>query len=317
MTIPADALHRFAASLDTLVPADARIGVAVSGGPDSLALLLLIAAARPGRVAAATVDHGLRDAAASEASMVAEVCAALGVPHIILKADWPSKPSSNIQAAARDMRYRLLTQWAATNDMTSVATAHHADDQAETLLMRLSRGAGLSGLAGVRMRRPLAEGVTLVRPLLGWRKAALIEIVDEAGIVAVADPSNGDDSYDRTRVRRLLAEVDWLAPERLAGSASALADSEEAMNWAVDRIAAAHLSKVSGVMALNPSGLPREIARRLVLRAFDQLGAPTPRGPDLDRALTMLSQGRPASLSGLLLRPGHPWTIAPEPPRSQ
>ena len=143
-----DLVERFGADLDALVPSGMRLGVAVSGGPDSLALLLLAAAARPTMVEAATVDHGLRAGSADEARMVAGICKQLGVPHRTLLADWPEAPTTNIQAAARAMRYRLLNEWAIDRGLPAVATAHHADDQAETLLMRLVRGAGVGGLGG-------------------------------------------------------------------------------------------------------------------------------------------------------------------------
>ena len=104
MKIAAEAIERFAAQLDSLEPDDGPIGVAVSGGPDSLALLLLASAARPGRIEAATVDHGLRPESAAEAAMVAGVCERLDVPHEILVADWPELPEANVQAAARAMR---------------------------------------------------------------------------------------------------------------------------------------------------------------------------------------------------------------------
>lgn len=317
MMAAADAIQRFAAILDTLVPPGERIGFAVSGGPDSLAMLLLAAAARPGVVEAATVDHGLRAEAADEAAMVAALCEKVGVPHETLMADWAARPTANIQAEARAMRYRLLGDWAARRGIRYLATAHHADDQAETLLMRLARGAGLAGLAGIRSSRALDNGVWLIRPLLGWRKDELVAIVEEAGETAVDDPSNRDDAYDRTRARRLLAQTEWLPPERLAASASALADCDEALDWMVANLAAERIADQGGQLSVDPSGLPRELVRRLLLHAFERMGASPPRGPDLDRAMAALSEGRSASLSGLLLRPGTPWSIAPEPPRNR
>src|SRR5436309_6569909 len=101
-------LERFRAELDALVPPGERLGIAVSGGPDSLALLLLAAAARPGELEAATVDHGLRAAAADEAAVVAEICRELAIPHAILTARWNELPETAIQARAREQRYRLL-----------------------------------------------------------------------------------------------------------------------------------------------------------------------------------------------------------------
>ena len=202
---PADELvSHFAADFDALIAADTRIGVAVSGGPDSLALLLLANAARPGRIEAATVDHGLRAGSADEATMVAKLCGELGVPHRTLLADWPEPPVANVQAAARAMRYRLLNEWAIEQGLAGVATAHHADDQAETLLMRLLRGSGVGGLGGSRKARALSEEALLIRPLLGWRKSALEAIARGAGLSPVDDPSNRDPRHDRSRIRQLL-----------------------------------------------------------------------------------------------------------------
>ena len=148
--LPAETIERFRRDLDALVPPDTPIGVAVSGGPDSLALLLLAAQARPARVEAATIDHALRPESRAEAEMVAALCERLGVPHAILTANWEEKPSTAIQERARAIRYKLLGEWARNRRLGALATAHHLDDQAETLLMRLTRGAGVRGLAGMR-----------------------------------------------------------------------------------------------------------------------------------------------------------------------
>ena len=308
-----DLLARFAADLDPLVPRDSTLGIAVSGGPDSLALLLLAAAARPGKIEAATVDHGLRREARQEAAFVASVCDDLAIPHHVLNAR--VSPGASLQAQARAARYRVLGAWAIECDLGAVASAHHADDQAETLLMRLARGAGLSGLAATRRRRPLEPGVMLVRPLLDWRRAELGAIVAAAKLVAVDDPSNRDPRHDRTRFRGLLAESDWADPERLASSARWLADADEAIEWAMTDLVATRLSQDQLGVAIDPTGLPRELQRRLLLAAFDQLAAPRPRGPDLDRALAALTAAKTATLSGLKLVGGENWRLEKEPKR--
>ena len=310
LTPPRDLLDRFAADLDPLVPRESTLGIAVSGGPDSLALLLLAAAARPGRVEAATVDHGLRREAKQEALFVASVCAQLAIPHHILHAR--VAPGASLQAQARAARYRVLGAWAIECDLGAVASAHHADDQAETLLMRLARGAGLSGLAATRRRRPLEPGVMLVRPLLDWRRAELGEIVAAAQLTPVDDPSNRDPRHDRTRFRGLLAEADWADPERLASSARWLADADDAIEWAMTDLVAGRLAHGDLTVTINPAGLPRELQRRLLLAAFDQLSAPRPRGPDLDRALAALAAGKAVTLSGLKLVGGEHWRLAKE-----
>ena len=315
MTPAAEAIERFAADLDALIPADASVGVAVSGGPDSLALLLLAAAARPGRVEAATVDHGLRAESADEAALVAGLCAKLGVEHHTLVTDWAEPPGSNVQAEARAMRYRLLNDWATERDLAAIATAHHADDQAETLLMRLARGAGVGGLGGTRARRALSEQVMLVRPLLGWRKADLAELVAKAGLEAVDDPSNRDPKHDRSRIRQWLESSGWADPSRLAASASAIRDADEALDWALAPLIGSRIRSDDEALIIEPFDLPRELKRRLLLAAFAELGAPSPRGPDLMRALDALEAGATVTLSGLKLEGGSKWRIGREPPR--
>ncbi len=238
MTVPPPApafVARFRAGLEALAgAAPGRLGIAVSGGPDSLALLLLASAAFPGEVAAATVDHRLRPESAGEAGFVAELCARLGLPHIVLTAD--IAVAGNLQSAARALRYRLLARWAAEAGIALLLTGHHADDQAETLLMRLDRGAGLSGLAAIRAATGIA-GLAVARPLLGWRRAELAAIVAAAGLVPVADPSNDDDRFDRARLRKRLAAAGWIDPVPLARSAAALAEADAALDWAAGRLA--------------------------------------------------------------------------------
>ncbi|MBA2919202.1 tRNA lysidine(34) synthetase TilS [Sphingomonas sp. MAH-20] len=288
------------------IPAGDTIGLAVSGGPDSLALLLLGAAERPGRVRAATVDHQLRPESRAEAEAVGALCAERGVPHDVLTVS----VEGSVQAAAREARYAALGEWCAAHGLTHLATGHHVDDQAETLLMRLARGAGLSGLAGIRAARPLCPGVTLVRPLLGARKAELEAIVAAAGIAPARDPSNADPRYDRTAARALLAGAAWLDPARLAHSAAHLAESDAALEWATDRAWAERFDGAS----LDPAGLPPELLRRLVLRIFASHGE-VPRGADLARLIASLQAGRAATLGTLKAGPGTRWTFAPAPPR--
>ncbi len=306
---------RFAADLTALAQPGQRIGVAVSGGPDSLALLLLAHAARPGSIEAATVDHRLRDGSAAEAAMVAEVCASLDVPHHILDLHWPRPPTANLQAQAREQRYILLGRWAATRHLPLVATAHHADDQAETLLMRLARGAGLSGLVATRLRRELAEGIDLIRPLLGWRKAELAGIVGDAGLTAVDDPANRDPRHDRTRMRAMLREAEWADPLRLAATANWLAEADAALDWSVATLRTERVERDGQAASIDPHGLPPELLRRLLLTMFDELGAYAPRGPELARATAALAGGKTATLSGLKLEPGLRWRLSPAPPR--
>lgn len=310
---------RFAQGLDRLAPPGRMLALAVSGGPDSLALLLLAHAARPGMIAAATVDHGLRKEAAAEARMVSDACHRLGVPHWTLPVIVPESPSG-VQAAARAARYAALARWGQEVGAIALATAHHVDDQAETVLMRLARGAGLAGLAGVRPMRALEGGLSLIRPLLGWRRAELGSIVTAAGLKPVDDPSNHDPRFDRTRARALLAQG-WPEPARLAAVAAHLRDAEEALAWAADREFAHRAELTAGGVVLDPEGLPMELLLRVVKRALDHVaqaageGHPPPLpGPELVRFVARLGAGEHATLGLAMASPGPRWTFAVAPP---
>ncbi len=303
-------IERFRSDLVRLT-SDGRIGLAVSGGPDSMALLHLAAAAFPGRVEAATVDHGLRPEAAAEAGLVAGACAALNVPHRILEVDVPA--AASIQSAARRVRYAALADWCRERGLTALATAHHADDQAETLLMRLARGAGLSGLSGIRERRDLG-GILLVRPLLGWRRAELAALV--VRIDTVDDPSNADLRHDRTRVRALLAAVSAeIDPSRIAASAAYLAEADAALEWLVDEAIRSRVDRPDrDRIVADVEGLPREIIRRILARLIGETDSPVD-GPTLETAMTRLDKGQHASVGALKLSPGNRILIEKATPR--
>jgi tRNA(Ile)-lysidine synthase len=291
----------------------ALIGVAVSGGPDSVALLLLARSAFPGRVLAATIDHRLRREARAEAEFVANLCAELVVPHAILAPTAPIR--GNLQAGARAARYALLDGWAVAHGLSCVATAHHVEDQAETLLMRLVRGAGVGGLAGIRHATG-ARRVPVVRPVLGWRRTELAEIVRRAGIVPVEDPGNRDERFTRTLIRRRMAEQPWLDPRALAMSAQALAEAEEALGWAAARLCGERLAEHEGCWTLDPSDLPNELLRRIVIAALARAGGTgAPRGAEVQGLIAALASERTATLSGIVCRPGPRWRFTPEPPR--
>ena len=313
------ALERFTRDLDTLVAPSAKIGLAVSGGPDSLALLLLAARARPFQVEVATVDHALRTESRDEAEMVAELCAQLGIPHAILTADWDEKPASAIQERARLMRYRLLGDWARARGLTAVAAAHHLDDQAETFLMRLARGAGVSGLAGMRRVTHIAGGVPLVRPLLGWRHSELEAVCADARVDPVEDPSNEDDQYERVRVRKALGQAEWLNSAAISESASHLAEADAALQWATDLEWQRAVAHIGGQIVYKPTNTPREIRRRIIRRALLALategGGAEPRGRELEQILVALRTGRRATLRGVLCIGGPEWRFARAPAR--
>lgn len=318
---PPDAVTRFRADCARIAGADAaRLGIAVSGGPDSLALLLLAAAAFPGQIAVGTVDHGLRPEAAGEAEFVARLCAAMAVPHATLTVT-VAKGREGVQGEARRARYAALAEWAGVSGFAFVATAHHADDQAETLLMRLMRGSGLAGLSGVRAARPLGSGVSLIRPLLTWRREELAAIVAGAGIHPVDDPANRDPRFDRARIRHFLVSHPEFEAERIARSATAIAEANAALDWAVDAIAAERLVPAGKGWTLYPASLPREMRRRLLRRAIAAIHAATPLTPawtgseDVDGLLAALEAGGAGTLAGVMAKGGESWRIALAPPR--
>ncbi|MEY2927739.1 MAG: hypothetical protein RL367_2216 [Pseudomonadota bacterium] len=292
---PNEALtSEFRSSLTSLigpVAAGQRLGVAFSGGPDSLALLLLCRAAFPGQTRAATVDHGLRPDSRQEARHCAAVCQTLGVAHHILVP--ATAITGSLQAAARAVRYHLLGEWADANRIAPVMTGHHADDQAETMAMRLNRGSGLAGLGSIR-----AVNGRIARPLLGWRRPVLAQVARDSGLAVISDPSNQNDRFDRVRIRQALAQADWLDVAAWGQSAAALAQAETALAWAVTQAAASRLSHSGDAIILtDPAALPAEIRRRLVLLALAGLDpAAAPSGPETARFIATLMAGGKASI---------------------
>jgi tRNA(Ile)-lysidine synthase len=312
-------VSRFRSDLESVAGPDPdRLALAVSGGPDSLALLLLAREAFPGRIGAASVDHGLRPEAAAEARAVATLCAAIGVPHRILAAR--VEPSGEgLQAAARAARYSALARWMDGEGFGLLLTAHHCDDQGETLLMRLNRGSGVAGLAGVRAQGPVpgtGGRLRLCRPLLGWRRSELRALVAAAGVEAAADPSNSDERFDRARLRRRLGESPWLDPGALARSAALLAEAEAALEWTAEALFADRTVTEEGAMTLRPDGLPPELLRRLVLRCLRRIApGAAPRGEALAAFTAALQGGGAATLCEVKGLGGGSWRFEPAPPR--
>ncbi len=285
-----------------------RVGLAVSGGPDSLALLLL-AAETLDHVEAATVDHGLRPEAASEARYVSGIAKALAVRHSILTL--PPKPPGNTSAWARKKRYEVLEQWADALQLDLILTAHHADDQLETMLMRLNRGAGVGGMAGIRTLRG-----RIARPLMTWRKAELVALLDAQGIEAVDDPSNHDDRYDRARLRRALEQASWLDPAGAVRSGAALASADQALDWAADDYLSRRGTLALGIVSLDAKGLPHELVRRIVVKCMTQvMPGVAPRSDELDRMIRALWERKICTLAGVKCSGGDFWTFQKAPPR--
>jgi tRNA(Ile)-lysidine synthase len=273
--------------LDPFADAPALV-LAVSGGADSTALLALAARWRRARksgprLLAVTVDHGLRRGSAAEARAVKGLARRLGVPHRTMR--WAGKkPATGLQQAARAARYRLLAQAAMTARAAAVLTAHTLDDQAETVLIRMSRGSGLAGLAAMSRVSALpvtgAREVMLVRPLLEIPKARLIATLERAGIGFADDPSNRDPRFTRARLRALMPALarEGLTARRLEQLARRVRRAEAAIEVAVDRAAEA-LSEVPwpdrGPIVVDTEKfalLPAEVALRLLGRAIARVG---------------------------------------------
>lgn len=187
---------------------DEVIAVGVSGGADSLALVLQAAeelAVFGRKVVALTVDHGLRPTSRLESEYVAGLMQKHGIEHHILT--WNGeKPTTGIEDAARQARYALITEWCNQNNVRVLLTAHHAKDQAETFLMRLQRGSGLEGLCGIR-EYSVRDGLVILRPLLGVNPESLRDYLRQRGIVWVEDESNRDTAFLRGKIRRYLPEL--------------------------------------------------------------------------------------------------------------
>lgn len=287
-----------------------RLGVAVSGGSDSTALLILLhrfCIAHDIELVCATVDHGLRAEAKAEAAHVARLCAALQVPHETLTwSDWKGK--GNVQAAAREARYRLLADWAQRRQLGEVALGHTLDDQAETVLMRLARGAGVDGLSAMAKRRT-QDGVTWLRPLLGVERDDLRRFLKEARVAWVDDPTNDDSRFDRIKIRQswdVLAPL-GVTPAALAQVAENMRTAREALSLQTREAAARCTSLKAGAVRISQvdfDALPDDIARRLILSALSWVnsGIYAPRGRSLQAALRALREEGSATVDGCHLR---------------
>ena len=244
--------------------------------------------------------------------MVARVCADLGVPHEVLTV---TVADGNLQAQARIARYAALAAWMERAGLAVLLTAHHADDQAETLLLRLQRGSGVAGLAGVRARGKVpGTRLPLLRPLLDFRRAELGGLAAAAGLTAVADPSNEDDRFDRARLRKDLAATDWLPVPALAASAAHMADADAALIWAAQREWTECVRPAPMGLTYRPSA-PRAVALRVIMRIVEELDGAAPRGSAAARLFDALLAREPASIGALVARAtpdGWSFTKAPQ-----
>ncbi|MBV8939979.1 MAG: tRNA lysidine(34) synthetase TilS [Alphaproteobacteria bacterium] len=287
----------FASLIGPLHPS-ATMAVAVSGGADSMALALLAhawAAAKGITLTALTVDHRLRPESAAEAAQVQAWLAARGIPHHILAWNDGASRTGNLSQAARNARYALMSGWCRANGVGDLLVAHHRDDQAETVLLRLKRGSHIHGLSGMRPVTVLS-GIRLLRPLLDCPKARLAETLKALGQSWLEDPSNADQRYDRNRLRAMLAALPChdTVISRLAHSAARLRALREALEEECDRFAAQHATMLSSggvsIPAAAFAALNSEAGLHLLSGLLQQTGGHShpPRFNELHRLYTAL-----------------------------
>ncbi|MEM9550305.1 MAG: tRNA lysidine(34) synthetase TilS [Pseudomonadota bacterium] len=284
-----------------------RIGVAVSGGGDSVALMQCLSQCFDGEdvtLFAATVDHGLRHESKDEAAFASEMATALGIEHTLLSWEGWDR-TGNMQSAARNARYGLLTGWARKRNIPMLTLGHTADDQAETVLMRLGRSSGVTGLAAMSARS-MRNGITLMRPLLGITRAELRKFLSDRQICWVDDPSNTDDRYDRIKARQALDVLQPLgiSAEALSQVASQMQEAREALDWYTFLAARDFVSVDCGNILIEIRGfrtLPAEIARRLLQHAITWIsGAKYPaRRAAMLRAVDQVRRGETLTLGGV------------------
>lgn len=312
---------RFAARMGALLGPDFPpvLGLAVSGGGDSMAMLALThgwARVMGVGLRVVTVDHGLRPDAASEAGMVAAECRALGHSHDTLRWQWDGK--GNLQDAARRARRELIGDW--RGDLRHVLFAHTQDDQAETVLMRLLRGSGVEGLAAMAARRHVPDdrgGWWLVRPLLGESRAELRHYADTLRLPYVDDPSNEDARFDRVRMRQAMAAL-GLDGAALAQTATRMARAAEALAARAAEVSARIVTREvvngtpTGDLLINRDGLAmveRDTQMRLLAGGLQRVASAPyrPRAQALEALLDRALGGAGGTLHGvdLTVKAGH------------
>jgi len=288
--------HEILYALEPLA-AERKLALAVSGGADSVALMRFVhrwqslTETSATAIVVLTVDHGLRAESGLEAACVERAAEALGFEHTTLA--WEGdKPASGLQAAARRARYDLLSAYAQAHDIGCIATAHHLDDQAETLLMRLRRGSGVDGLAAIP-RHGLWAGVRLFRPLLDFPKSRLIASLQAAGQGWLEDSSNRSQDYERNRIRQMLDQLEGLgfARDRLALTARRMRRAQLALDRGAERFLseAAQLDH-AGLITLDLAAFrnaPEETVLRALSRALMAVGG-SPEPPRLNKLETLV-----------------------------
>jgi len=284
----------FAGMMQSLgIDASDKLAVAVSGGGDSMALTALLqpwCTSRNCVLTALTVDHGLRCESQDEANFVHNLIQGNGITHCILK--WEGdKPTARIQEEARAARYTLMGDYCAENNISYLLTAHHGDDQIETVLFRLCKGSGLDGLVGMRPVQNFTQTVTLLRPLLSVSHEDLIATCKQRGWPWVEDPSNINDHYARVRLRGILDVIkgEGLSPARMMMVSKKLQRAVKTFEQLTDNYYKTMVVTNENGISINHRQLcemPDEIGLRLLTRIITEISAKEnypARGEDIER----------------------------------
>jgi len=287
---------------------DQAIGLSVSGGGDSIALMHLAARlCDPTRLRILTVDHGLRPEAKDEIALVAAQAATLGVEHTVVQWAWDGQ--GNLQAAARDGRWAALRDWAMAHDLHEVWFGHTEDDQVETVLMRLARGSGVDGLSSMY---PLSrrDGLRVRRPLLGIARADLRAWLTSEKIAWCNDPSNEDPRFDRVRARQMFAQLAalGLTRKRVLQTVDHMQAAHVSLQSAARAFAQTHVRQDASDLLLEASALELEKAdtpRRVMAAAFGWVASRTyrPRFEQLLETAAQARRGATVTLGGCILAP--------------
>lgn len=304
------------------------VALAVSGGPDSLALMLLardwVRETNGPTLVVYSVDHRLRSEAADEAAMVMREAARLGLRARTLIWD-DEKPETGVQAAARKVRYGLMAAAMEEDGAEHLLTAHHLGDQAETVLMRLAHGSGIEGLRGIDAFATIA-GARIFRPLLGVDPEILLEVVQGAGIKPAYDPSNRDRHYERVRWRQMMPALAELGLDltRLQAFARRMADADRLIEADADAALGALVYRNETQAELphaGLAGLPRAVGVRLLVKLLRLVGGerkPHALGAVESLFDRLMARGalKPSTLHGCVVASdGVLVSIAPEPAR--
>ncbi|SIT91574.1 tRNA(Ile)-lysidine synthase [Yoonia rosea] len=299
---------RFQAAIAASCHSDQPVGLAVSGGGDSIALMQLAARFRPAdRLRAISIDHGLRPEAKDEIALVAAQAMALGIDHAVVNWTWDGK--GNLQAAAREGRWAAVRDWAVMHNLRTVWFGHTEDDQVETLLMRLARGSGIDGLTAMY---PLTrrDGLQVFRPLLGLSRADLRAWLTQQKITWAEDPSNEDPRFDRVRARQMFAQLETLGMtrKRLLQTVDHMQAAHLSLQEAALGFAKLHVRQDTGDLILGPAALDlakADAPRRVMAAAFAWVASRSyrPRFEQLLETVAQARKGATVTLGGCIMTP--------------